>query len=640
MAFYIHQILLVLAVLPIRGVASDRPNILWITAEDMSPTLGCYGDPYANTPHLDAFAKQSVRFTRAFAVSPVCSPSRSCLITGVHPVTLGSLQMRSSLPLPRHVRGFPAFLRDAGYFCTNNVKTDYNTSDAERLIAESWDTSSATAHWRDPKRKADQPFFAVFNDMVSHQSRSMVWPDASFRNHVQAQLPKALHHDPDKAPVPPYYPDTSAIRKGLARYYDCVSVMDQNTGKILAQLEEDGLADDTIVFFFSDHGSGMPRHKRHLQDSGMRVALMVRVPKKWQHRATAISGSVSERLVSFLDLPPTVLRLAGCAVPDYMQGTSLLGKGLHPGRTAVYGSKDRIDEAFDMARSMRTERYLYIRNYQPLLAAHQASVYPGIATISGLFKTWENEPRVAEELYDCENDPHQQHNLSLVERTPDQAKAFEALRTRLMERQLQLRDLGALPESELWQWMRNEGKPIGDITQGVTNHWPDLHEAWAAANLVGKPNALSQMLNNLQSHAVAVRYWAVIGLRQAAMADSQTLTKVAEHLEDTAPSVRIETAAWLARHDDYQQRALSVLTKDLQHTDWWVALRACRAIELLGKRAASATEAMRAVHERTRPNTQSDANLFLAFSSSAFLKGLGEDIQPWDFSPEAKGREP
>ena len=158
MAFYIHQILLVLAVLPIRGFASDRPNILWITAEDMSPALGCYGDSYANTPHLDAFAKQSVRFTRAFAVSPVCSPSHSCLITRVHPVTLGSLQMRSSLPLPRHVRGFPAFLRDAGYFCTNNVKTDYNTSDAERLIAESWDTSSAIAHWRDSKRKAESAF--------------------------------------------------------------------------------------------------------------------------------------------------------------------------------------------------------------------------------------------------------------------------------------------------------------------------------------------------------------------------------------------------------------------------------------------------------------------------------------------------
>ena len=295
--------------------AGDLPNILWITSEDMSPTLGCYGDDYATTPHIDGLARESVRYTHAFATNPVCSPSRSCLITGVYANTLGTQHLRADFPLPDFIKGWPSFLRKEGYYTTNNVKTDYNTSSANRLITESWDENSPTAHWRNRKGKdADKPFFCIFNDMTSHQSRTMVWPYEKFQKEIQSQLCESKIHDPAKVPVPPYYPDTPVVRKTLARFYDCVSVMDQNTGKLLQQLEEDGLAENTIVFYYSDHGSGLPRHKRLTLDSGLRVPLLIRFPEKYKHLAPAKPGETLDRLVSFIDFPPTILNLLGLVI--------------------------------------------------------------------------------------------------------------------------------------------------------------------------------------------------------------------------------------------------------------------------------------------------------------------------------------
>ncbi len=300
-----------------------RPNILWITVEDMSPTLGCYGDRFARTPHIDRFAEESVLYTNAFAASPVCSPSRSTLITGLYNATMGTHQMRSANHLPSGVRGFPAYLKEAGYHTTNNVKTDYNCAEAPRLIAESWVESSPAAHWR--SRKEGQPFFAVFNDMTTHQSRTMVWPHEVFREHIQTQLPEDQISDPESVPLPAYYPDTAVVRRTMARYYDCVAAMDANVGRLLAELEEDGLADDTIVFFFSDHGSGLPRHKRLLHDSGMRVPLIIRFPEKFRHLAPAVPGSRLDRPVSFVDFPATVLNLLKLEIPASMQGIPFLG---------------------------------------------------------------------------------------------------------------------------------------------------------------------------------------------------------------------------------------------------------------------------------------------------------------------------
>ncbi len=306
-----------------KAASAELPNILWITAEDLSPDLGCYGNRYAATPHLDQMAQEGVRYTNAFATAPVCSPARSCLITGVYATSLGTHNLRSAFPLPHNVVGFPMLLRERGYYCTNNVKTDYNTSDEQRLIQESWDDCSATAHWRN--RAEGQSFFSVFNLMETHQSRTSVWSFDEFEEKIGSQLPRDSRHDPDAVPVPPYYPDTPLVRRTLARYYDCITVMDLKVGQLLKQLNDDGLADSTIVFFYGDHGAGLPRGKRVLFDSGLRVPLLIRVPPRFRQRVPSTPGAVEAQLVSFVDFPPTMLNLLGIDAPGYMQGRPFLG---------------------------------------------------------------------------------------------------------------------------------------------------------------------------------------------------------------------------------------------------------------------------------------------------------------------------
>ena len=348
------------------AVAGERPNILWITTEDMSPNLGCYGDPNARTPNIDALAKRSVRYTHAFASAPVCSPARSCLITGMYATSLGTQRLRSQFPIPKEVRGFSAYLRDTGYYCSNNVKTDYNIRDEAAFIKDAWDESSVTAHWKN--RKTNQPFFAVFNSTTTHQTRTGVWPHEQFEKEVASKLTTEERHDPAKLTLPPYYPDTPLARKAWARYHDCITAMDKEVGALLNELETAGAAQNTIVFFFSDHGMGMPRGKRTLQDSGMQVPLLIYFPEKWKHLAPAQAGVTTDRLVSFVDFAPTVLSLLGIEAPNYMQGSAFLGAAAAKAREYTFGARDRVDEAFDVARSARGSRWLYIRNYMPHLS--------------------------------------------------------------------------------------------------------------------------------------------------------------------------------------------------------------------------------------------------------------------------------
>ncbi|MDP6718319.1 MAG: sulfatase, partial [Pirellulaceae bacterium] len=444
------------------GAESDPPNILWITAEDMSATLGCYGDEYAITPSIDRLSKESVRYTNAFATAPVCSPTRSCLITGCYATSLGTHNMRSAFPVPKSIRGFPTILRDAGYYTTNNVKTDYNTSSWQRIVKESWNDNSDTAHWRKrPAKNGKQPFFSIFNLMTSHQSRTMVWTYDRFQREVQSRLTKDEIHDPSKVPLPPYYPDTPVIRRTVARYYDCVSAMDKQVGEILRQLEDDGLADDTIVFFYSDHGSGMPRHKRALLDSGMHVPLLIRFPKKCQHLAPAMPGETVDRLVSFVDFAPAILSLAGLDIPPHMQGRPFLGKPNSESRDYVYGHRDRVDEVIDMARSVRGKRYLYIRNYMPHLGYNQPTAWPDLGDIRHEFyrltdpqqmtgPQWHfaGPTRPVEELYDCQSDPLNLNNLA---DSGEHSKVLNQLRAAHRGHVKKTLDLGFVPEPAAWR---------------------------------------------------------------------------------------------------------------------------------------------------------------------------------------------
>jgi len=499
---------------------ADFPNILWITCEDMSPALGCYGDKYARTPNLDRLARESVRYTRAFATAPVCSPVRSCLITGVFATSMGTQNLRSAFPVPLEIRGFPSYLREAGYYTTNNVKTDYNTSDERRIIESSWDDCSRTAHWRN--RGENQPFFSVFNDVTTHQSRTMVWPYEKFKKEVQSRLDPSEIHDPDEAPVPPYYPDTPIVRRTIARFYDCMTVMDKNVGKLLDQLEKDGLAENTIVFFYSDHGSGLPRHKRLLYDSGLRVPLLIRFPEKFRHLAPAPPGSTVNRLVSFVDFPPTVLTLAGLTPPSYMQGKPFLGRaGLESGpRIFVAGARDRVDEAYDLARSVRDENFLYIRNFMPHLSYNQPSWYSDQGEIrqeitrleaegkleTPAQKAYAGPTRPLEELYDTEKDPFQIRNLAA---DPKYYAVVARMRRRLKYWIRKTHDIGFLPECEVAR--RCEGRTPYEIARDE-NLYPQKRIV-AAAELVGTgEGSLSKQTALLKDDDAGVRYWATVGL--------------------------------------------------------------------------------------------------------------------------------
>jgi arylsulfatase A-like enzyme len=605
---------------------TDRPNILWITAEDLSPALGCYGDAYARTPNLDALAAEGVRYTNAFASAPVCSPARSCLITGVFASTLGTMHLRSAYPIPAYIRAWPGALREAGYYTTNNVKTDYNTSDEPRLIQEAWDDCSAKAHWRG--RKEGRPFFAVFNHMVSHQSRSMVWPREKFLDEVQSHLAEDEIHDPAEAPVPPYYPDTPLVRRVLARFYDCVTVLDHQVGRLLDQLEADGLADDTIVFFYGDHGNGMPRHKRAVLDTGMKVPLLVRFPKKYAYLAPPDAGGTCDRLVSFVDFPPTMLQLLDLPVPEYMQGVPFLGTGPSEHRRYVHGHRDRVDEAYDLCRSVRDGRWLYIRNYMPHLSYHQPSAWPGQGEIRDEIsrvaaegdltppqRHYAGPTKPTEELYDCEADPLNLHNLA---DDPGRAGTLARLRGEHRRWVLASRDVGFLPECEIWR--RAEGTTPYAMARHP--HVYPLETILAAADLVGRgPAHRDALLANLEHDDPAVRFWAVIGLRNLGEAAEPAIAVLREALADPSPPVRIEAAGVLAELGQADE-AVAALEKELKGDSQSAVLRACRTLELMGETARPAADAVRAALE-TEHAKKGPLGMFVRFSANALLETLG-----------------
>lgn len=440
--------------LPESAVAEERPNILWISAEDLSPDLGCYGSTYAVTPNLDRLASQGARYTRAFSVAGVCAPSRSAIITGMYPSTIGTQYMRCKGVPPAYVKCFTEYLRAAGYYCTNDVKTDYNF-DPPRTA---WDESRPGAHWRN-RPQADQPFFAVINLTTTHESQ-IRQPEEKYQQ-LRATLAANEVHDPAKAELPPYYPDTPVVRNDWARYHDIITAMDNQVGKILKQLDDDGLAENTIVFFWGDHGRGLPRGKRWLYDSGTHVPLLIRWPGKLK------PGSTDDQLVSFIDLAPTVLSLAGVEIPKHFQGQAFLGDQAAKPRKYVYGIRDRMDETVDMLRSVRDKRFKYIRNYMPELPYAQPISYmdqmptmkewrrlAAEEELVGPQKLFFASQKPREELYDTECDPHEIVNLV---NDPKYAEELERLRAEHEAWVKETRDIGPVPEAEVMERVRPKG---------------------------------------------------------------------------------------------------------------------------------------------------------------------------------------
>ncbi len=432
-----------------------RPNVLWISAEDISPDLGCYGDPYAITPRLDRFAAEGVRYTRCFTHAGVCAPSRSGLITGRFPPSIGTHHMRCQGVPPDDVRCFPQDLRAAGYYCTNNVKTDYQFEPP----ASAWDANSNTADWRG--RAPGQPFFCVINLATTHESQIRE-PSAATQRLVAA-LPAELRHDPAKAIVPPVYPDTPITRRDLANYADNLTALDRQVGEILERLAADGLAEETIVWFWGDHGRGLPRYKRWLYDTGTRVPLIIRVPEKlreWAAPGAAAKlapGSVNDELVAFLDFAPTMLSLTGVPVPESLHGQAFLGpqRATVP-RDYVYGHRDRMDETYDLIRMVRDQRFKYLRNFRHDLSYSQSIWYmdqmptmrdwrelhaAGNLTAGPALHFRATKP--VEELFDTEADPYELHNLA---DDPRYADDLTRLRAALRDWMLRTGDVGLIPE--------------------------------------------------------------------------------------------------------------------------------------------------------------------------------------------------
>ena len=448
-------LLLAVASVPFGEIqAADGPNFLWISLEDIGPDLGCYGDEYAVTPNIDRLASEGCRFTRAFTHAGVCAPSRSGIITGMHPTTIGTHFMRCKGVPPPHVKCFTQYLRAEGYYCTNDSKTDYNFD----APLTAWDDNGPGAHWRNRPAK-ETPFFAVINLTTTHESQIRL-PEGELQRRRDSLSPQELH-DPAQAPLPPYYPDTPVVRRDMANYYDNLTWTDKRVGQILQALADDGLADSTIVFFWGDHGRGLPRHKRWLYDSGIRVPLLVRWPEKIQR------GSVRDDLVCFLDLAPTILSLAGVERPTHFQGQVFLGDEREPERGYIFAARDRMDETLDIIRAVRDKRFKYIRNYRPDLPYAQPISYmdemptmkewrrlAAQSELSGPQQIFFAPHKPVEELYDTEADPHEIHNLADDPHYADELTRLRAAHETWRE---ETADLGLIPEAELMQRARPGG---------------------------------------------------------------------------------------------------------------------------------------------------------------------------------------
>lgn len=444
----------------------SRPNIILITAEDLSPRVGFMGDPVAVTPNLDLLASQSVAFSRAFTTAGVCSPSRAALITGVHQQTLGAHNMRTSsygenmdegapyraVPPPQ-VKAFPELLRAAGYFTTNDFKTDYQFGNAFTI----WDDNRKGADWT--VRSQGQPFFAMINHEVTHEGRT--WPpdtDPALHPVVVRRGPLNAAIDAGKdfpltnpaiVRVPEYWPDTPAVRANLARFYDNIRVMDRQVGELLAKLEANGRFQDSIIIFTTDHGDGLPRHKRTIFDSGTRVPMLVRFPDGYG------AGTQRHDLVSFIDIAPTILGWAGVPVPDWIHGRRLFDD---PAPEAVFMAGDRFDEVPQRFRGVREERWHYIRYFsdEPVIPSlRYQNVNPimremrrlnAAGKLSPLQASYLNGPAPREFLFDTQEDPDEVRNLA-------DDRRFAAIKSRLARRMEtwidQSGDLGLVPEREL-----------------------------------------------------------------------------------------------------------------------------------------------------------------------------------------------
>lgn len=581
--------------------SQDLPNILWLTSEDNSPFLGCYGDKFATTPNLDKLASQGFLYTRAYSNAPVCAPSRNTIITGVYGNSGGNENMRSNYRKSDIVRAYPEFMRAFGYYCTNNSKEDYNIelSQAKGI----WDESSGSAHYKN--RRPGQPFFAIFNTTLTHES-SIHTPKPA----------EKLRHDPEKVPIPPYHPRTKEMKHDWAYYYDNVENMDAWVGEKLKELEEAGLADNTIVFYYADHGGILGRSKRYIYESGTHVPFIVRIPEKYRHLfPNQATGTKVDRMISFVDLAPTLLSIAGATVPEFMQGKAFLGDQKTVDPEYVYMFRGRMDERFDLSRAVRDKKFRYIRNYMPHRIYGQHIDYLWKAPSLG---SWEKaclegkcndaqmafwKPKPAEELYDTENDPWEVHNLA---NDPRYADVLNRMRKAQRDWVLEVKDAGFFPEPD--RELRMGNTAAYDYLRQNKAVLKAVVEAAEVASL-GKKENVKKLTGYLRHKDPAIRYWGATGLLILGQEAAYAANSLKAVLNDGFPSVRIVVAEALHHLGEREIAEKALLEEVLK--GGFVSTFAINALDAIDINSAAAKAVVQQVLDKNENNYNTRAARWL-----------------------------
>lgn len=491
------------------GDSPERPNVLWLTVEDISPYgFHCYGNDEVYTPHIDALAARGIRYLNATSVAPQCSPARSSLISGSLATTYGTdlHRTRERVPIDRYL--FPKYLRDAGYFTTNNEKTDYNIHQDIRGEAyrRSWDRRSNMATYNDPARAPEQPFFSVFNNFRTHMTR-MVTLTAEGR---------IIRIDPDSVTLPPHMPDHPDIRSDYALHLEGAEDIDRWVGLFLDDLEQRGLADNTIIFFYSDHGGCLPRGKAFPFDTGLRVPFIVYAPPRWEHLLDGQPGDVNDRLISFVDLAPTMLSIIGQTPPDHFQGRAFMGPHKAPPPEYNFGFRSNRSRHYDPARAAFDGRFNYIRYFTPHMPHGLRQSYqwqmPAQLTYDRLFLEGKLEdthaayylPKPTEMLFDHHNDPWELNNLA---ENPAYGDVLQRMRQATYAHMIETGDLGLIPprvrinayDWAVWQHAQDHQYPFQEL----------IDAGWTAGE--GDPTRWEYLLGYMQHERPEIRFWGASG---------------------------------------------------------------------------------------------------------------------------------
>ena len=554
----------------LNAAGDDRPNILWLTCEDNNVDwVGCYGNPHAQTPNIDALASEGFQYMHCYANAPVCAPMRSTWITGVNSISMGTHQMRSRYEIPHDlIKYYPDHLKANGYYVGNDKKTDYNI--AGRSDGQCWD-NHGKVDWNAIKRH--QPFFQIINSMTSHESRAQ----GSVENTI---------HDPADTTLRKYHPDLPTVRKNYAKYHDAMKRMDGEIGASLKKLEEMGLAENTIVIHNSDHGGVLPRSKRYLFGTGIHCPLIVRIPEKYKRMWPAEKpGTKIERLVSFVDMPKTWLSITDSAVPDYMQGTIFLGPRIEPEPEFHFSFRGRMDERNENARAVCDKQFLYIRNYMPYTPwmQHLDYLWKMEATVA-----WEEHVKsgkaseiqaryfrpkgYTEELYDMHSDPDNVNNLI---NDPQHTRRIDRMRKALRSWQEKIYDAGLLPESDMVKRADDHSMTIYEMVRDPKLY--DLPALLDAADIAleQNPKNLATLKKLLKSPDSGLRYWGIVGCFM--LDDTKSASQC---LKDDSHEVRA-MAAWLLVRAGDKPRGLKCLEEVLKQNSY-AALSFLNIIDWMG----------------------------------------------------------